>query len=85
MTTPEAEITIPDTQAGLEDLLNDRKRMAQVINSGNLPKVVQAYASQFFTRERETAETIKDEVQRQVALFLRENGEPVRPSVVSKF
>lgn len=85
MTTQEAGITIPDTQAGLEDLLNDRKRMAQVINSGDLPKVVQAYASQFFTKERETAETIKDEVQRQVALFLKENGEPVRPSVVSKF
>ena len=84
MTTQEAGITIPDTQAGLEDLLNDRKRMAAVLKENKLQDVVQAYATLFFNRERETAETIKTEVQRQVATFLKESGEVARPEFTNR-
>lgn len=84
MTTQEAGITIPDTQAGLEDLLNDQVRMRTILKENKLQDVVQAYATLFFSRERETAETIRTEVQRQVASFLKESGEIERPEFTNR-
>jgi len=71
----DVDVTIPDTVAGLEELLGDRKRMDALAAKNKLPEVIQAYVVKMAAKEQSLAVQIEEQVQAGIANFLRENDE----------
>lgn len=65
------EITIPDSPAGLEELLGDSKKMQKVFASGRFPELVTNYARNFLSREVEIANQVQSEVQKTLRDWLK--------------
>jgi HK97 family phage major capsid protein len=79
------DITVPDTPAGLEELLGDPQRMQKVFASGRFPEFVTNYARNYLSREVEIANQVQAEVQKTLRDWLKsdEAGGIVRPDVRS--
>ena len=80
-TTPEVErMTIPDTAAGLEEMLADRGKMKNLFeNKGDFGEFVSKYAKVVLDRDQEVATQVREETQRVLAQWLKdEQPEAVR-------
>lgn len=71
---PDAEeITIPDTPAALEEMLADSKRMQKVFqNKGAFQEMISKYARVVLNRDQEIATQVREETQRVITDWLRE-------------
>lgn len=67
------DITIPDTPAGLEELLGDTTQLQKVFASGQFPELVTKYARNFLSREVEIANQVQAEVQKTLRDWLKTN------------
>jgi HK97 family phage major capsid protein len=65
------EIVIPDTQAGLEELLHDSQRMQRVFSSGQFPELITNYARAYLSKEVEIANQVQAEVQKTLRDWLK--------------
>lgn len=76
-------ITIPDTPAGLEELLGDPKKMQRIFASGQFPEFVTNYARNYLSREVEIANQVQSEVQKTLRDWLKSDEAEgiVRPDV----
>lgn len=68
------KIAIPTTQSELEELLADGTRVQALMVEGQFHDVVKAYAKHFADNDVELARQIKEETQRVLADYQRENG-----------
>ena len=78
------ELTIPDTPAGLEEMLGNPKAMRDLVdpkNKGKFAEFISSYARSVLHKDQEIAAQVRDETKRQIASWLKENGEPARPDV----
>lgn len=68
-----SDITIPDTQAGLEDLLSDTARMRKVFqDKQKFGDLVRAYATNVLNKDQEIATQVREETQRVVRDMLKD-------------
>lgn len=76
-TTTDDGLTIPDTAAGLEELLADEKSMAKLFTTdkGRFPEFVQKYAKAVLDRDTTIATQVREETQRTIAAWLKTNEE----------
>ena len=76
-------LTIPSAPSELEDLLSDRTRVEEVMNAGQFPDLVKAYARNVHQKDPELNAQIHEQVQAGIADFLRENreGDVKRPNL----
>lgn len=65
------DITIPDTPAGLEDLIGDSAKMQKVFAQGKLPELITNYSRQYLNREVEIAAQVQAECQRVLRDWLK--------------
>jgi HK97 family phage major capsid protein len=81
-TAPEG-VTIPDTAAGLEEMLNDPKQMkALFAEQGKFGDFIRAYAKTVLQKDQEIATQVRDQVERTLAGWLKDqraDGEGVAP------
>lgn len=68
-----AKITIPASQAELEELLADGTQVQALMREGQFNDVVKAYAKHVADTDADMARQIKEETQRVLAEYLREN------------
>jgi HK97 family phage major capsid protein len=68
-----AKIQIPTTQAELEELLGDRDKVQNAMAEGQFSDVVKAYAGHVAKNDAEVGRQVKEETQRVLAEYLREN------------
>lgn len=68
------DITIPDSPAGLEELIHDSARMQKVFTNGKLPELITNYARQYLSREVEIANQVQTEVQKTLRDWLKTEG-----------
>jgi len=68
-------ITIPTNSSDLQDLLSDKGKMQEVMKEGKLDEVIRNYAKNWANQNVETEKHIKEETQRVVAEWLKENGQ----------
>lgn len=66
-------ITIPTGQAELEELLGDQAKVQNLMKEGQFPDVVKAYAKHVADNDVELTKQVKEETQRVLADYLREN------------
>jgi HK97 family phage major capsid protein len=75
-TAVDVEVTIPDTPAGLEEMLADPKKMkALFAQQGKFGDFIRAYAKTVLDKDQEIATQVKTEVQRVMASWLKEQKE----------
>jgi HK97 family phage major capsid protein len=75
-TTEPDELTIPDTPAQLEDMLQDPKKMKALFSQKDgFATFVRAYAKNVLDKDQEIATQVREETQRVLADWLRENRE----------
>lgn len=65
------DITIPDTPAGLEELIHDSAKMQRVFATGKLPELITMYSRQYLNREVEIANQVQAECQRVLRDWLK--------------
>lgn len=78
------ELTIPDTPAGLEEMLGNPRAMRDLTdpkNKGKFGEFISAYARSVLNKDQEIAAQVREETKRQIRDWLKENGEPARPDV----
>ena len=68
-----AKIAIPTGQAELEELLGDASKVQNLMTEGQFPEVVKAYAKHVQDNDQELGRQVKEETQRVLAEYLREN------------
>lgn len=68
-----AKIVIPTDRAGLEELLADGGKVQNLMAEGQFGEVVKAYAAHELEADRELKTQVKEETQRVLADYLREN------------
>lgn len=68
-----AKITIPESQSELEDLLSDGSKVQNLMAEGQFNDVVKAYAGCIAKKDQELQAQIKEETQRVLRDYLREN------------
>lgn len=68
-----AKITIPSTQGELEDLLADGAKVQNLMAEGQFSDVVKAYAKHVADNDAGLQRQVKEETQRVLAEYLREN------------
>jgi HK97 family phage major capsid protein len=68
-----AKIAIPTAQAELEELLSDGAKVQNLMTEGQFPDVVKAYAKHVNDTDEAMGRQIKEETQRVLADYLREN------------
>lgn len=68
-----AKITIPETQSELEELLADGAKVQNLMAEGQFSDVVKAYAKTVHAKDAELQAQVKEETQRVLAEYLREN------------
>lgn len=68
-----AKITIPETQGELEDLLGDGAKVQNLMAEGQFQDVVKAYAKTVAEKDQDLQRQVKEETQRVLAEYLREN------------
>lgn len=66
-------IAIPETQSELEELLSDQTKVSELQASGQFPAAIKAYASCVAKKDQELQAQIKEETQRVLRDYLREN------------
>lgn len=75
-TTDDVEdITIPDTPGGLEDFMNDRKKMLAVVQNGQFDDFVRRYAKVVLDKNLEISAQVQEQTQATLAEWLKENKE----------
>ncbi len=67
------KIAIPETQSELEELLSDQGKVQNLMAEGQFRDVVKAYAGCVAKKDSEIQAQIKEETQRILAEYLREN------------
>jgi len=65
------DITIPDSPAGLEELIGDSARMQKVFAQGKLPELITNYSRQYLNKEVEIAAQVQAECQRVLRDWLK--------------
>lgn len=70
-----AKITIPTEQGELEELLADGAKVQGLMAEGQFNDVIKAYAKTVANKDTEVARQVKEETQRVLAEYLRENGD----------
>lgn len=68
-----AKIDIPTGQSELEELLADGTKVQALMREGQFNDVVKAYAKHVADKDTDLARQVKDETQRVLAAYLREN------------
>jgi HK97 family phage major capsid protein len=68
-----AKITIPSSQSELEELLGDGAQVQNLMAEGQFTDVVKAYAKHVADTDVELTRQVKEETQRVLAEYLREN------------
>lgn len=68
-----AKITIPETQSELEELLGDGAKVQDLMREGQFRDVVKAYAGVVAKKDVDIQRQVKEETQRVLAEYLREN------------
>lgn len=68
-----AKITIPESPSELEELLSDATKVQSLMAEGQFNDVVKAYAQGVAKKEADVQRQIKEETQRVLAEYLREN------------
>lgn len=68
-----AKITIPESQSELEDLLSDGTKVQALMAEGQFKDVVAAYAKTVAQKDQDLQRQVKEETQRVLAEYLREN------------
>jgi HK97 family phage major capsid protein len=68
-----AKIAIPTSQAELEELLGDAGKVQNLMTEGQFPEVVKAYAKHVQDNDAQLTTQVKEETQRVLAEYLREN------------
>src|SRR5690606_39971952 len=66
-------IAIPETQSELEELLSDGTKVQALMQEGQFKDVVKAYAGVVAKKDQELQAQIKEETQRVLRDYLREN------------
>lgn len=67
------KITIPESQSELEELLADGAKVQNLMAEGQFRDVIKAYAGVIAKKDSDQARQIKEETQRVLAEYLREN------------
>lgn len=67
------KIAIPETQSELEELLGDGAKVQNLMAEGQFPDVVKAYAKHVADNDAGLQRQVKEETQRILAEYLREN------------
>ncbi|QMP84388.1 major capsid protein [Streptomyces phage Dagobah] len=67
------KIAIPETQSELEELLSDGTKVQNLMTEGQFPEVVKAYAKHVADTDVDLQRQVKEETQRVLAEYLREN------------
>jgi len=81
-TTDGLGVTIPDKPAALEEFMANPANMAKVVKAGALPDLVRKYARVVLDKDQEIATQVREETQRVLAQFLRDNeDEAVVPRI----
>lgn len=70
-----AKITIPTESAQLEELLGDPAKVQDLMKEGQFSDTVKAYAKAVNQADGDLGRQVKEETQRVLAEYLRENGE----------
>lgn len=86
MTTTVDEITIPDTPAGLEELISDSKRMQAVFqDKAKFAEVIRNYARTILDKDQEMATQVREETQRVLTGWLKdqEDSEGIKRPALS--
>lgn len=74
MSTDVERITIPDSPAGIEEMLGDAKRMQRVFQDKDaFGELISKYAKTVLDKDQEIATQVRDETQRVLADWLKEN------------
>lgn len=68
-----AKITIPESQSELEELLADGAKVQNLMAEGQFRDVVKAYATTVAKKDADVQRQVKEETQRVLAEYLREN------------
>jgi len=68
-----AKITIPESQNELEELLSDGTKVQNLMAEGQFKDVVAAYAKTVAQKDQDLQRQVKEETQRVLAEYLREN------------
>lgn len=68
-----SKITIPESQSELEDLLASGEKVQSLMREGQFKDVVKAYAAVVHKKDETVQAQIKEETQRVLAEYLREN------------
>lgn len=67
------KIAIPKTAAELEDMLGDTSQVQKLMDGGQFPEVIQAYAKASMAADASIALQVKEETQRVLTQWLRDN------------
>lgn len=67
-------MTLPDTPSGLEELMNDQKRMGEVIKNNQLGDVIQKYARMVAEKDRDIKRQVTEQVTATMQQFYAEHG-----------
>lgn len=70
-----AKITVPTGQAELEELLADGAQVQNLMSEGQFGDVVKAYAKHVQDKDTDLSTQVKEETQRVLAEYLRENDQ----------
>jgi HK97 family phage major capsid protein len=74
--------TIPDTPQALEEAISDSAQVAAMLADGSFPEFVTAYARNVLAKDADIGRQVKDETQRVLAEFIRQNPDAiVRPNL----
>lgn len=68
-----AKIVVPTEQAELEELLDDSSKVQSLMAEGQFADVIKAYAKHVGTADADLSNQVKEETQRVLAEYLREN------------
>lgn len=68
------KIAIPTGQAELEELLSDGSQVNALMREGQFTDVIKAYAKHVVDNDQDMARQVKEETQRVLAEYLKENG-----------
>lgn len=70
-----AKMAIPTSQNELEELLADPTKAGELVNNGQMPEVVQAYAATLDRKDPDIKAQVQDQVKSVMFDFLRENDQ----------
>jgi HK97 family phage major capsid protein len=72
-----AQVTIPTDPAEMEAFLNDRRKLSDVMASGQFPELIRTYVDQQKKADETLSAQVKEQVQATMAQFLRDNPDAV--------